>query len=107
MPNGYIEVARTAESECLHCLDWPHLSQTRPSWRMADDTSCLIIQAFGMAPICNDTRDSHYLVEWRHGYAVSYRRNLDGRVDGAGSGHDTEYDRERLLSLMRVGGRGA
>jgi hypothetical protein len=107
VPNGYIEVARSAESECLHCLDWPHLSQTRPSWRVADDSSCLIIQAFGMAPIGNRARDSHCLVEWRHGYAVSYRRNLYCRVDGAGGGHVTEYDRERLLSLARVGGRGA
>ncbi len=105
MPKGYAEVARVVEREFLHCLDCNHLSQTRPSWHVADDASYLIIQAIGMASVRSGARERHYPVEWRHGYAVSCWRDLDGGVDGADGGHDAEDDRERLLSLVRTDGR--
>jgi hypothetical protein len=105
VPKGYAEVARVVENEFLHCLGCNHLGQPRASWHVADDATCLIIQAIGMASIRSGARESHDPVEWRHGCAVSYRRDLDGGVDGAGGGHDAEDDRERLLSLVRTDAR--
>ena len=48
-----------------------------------------------------------YLAEWRKSEPVEVGDDLEAEADKAANGLETEYDRERLVALVKSGGKQA
>ncbi|MGY6707259.1 MAG: virulence factor [Rhizobiaceae bacterium] len=64
------------------------------------------IEAIDMCAMRVGARDSDaYLAEWRRGEAIPVSEDLEAEADKALATLEAEYDRERLVALVKADGR--
>lgn len=65
-------------------------------------------EAIDMCAMRTDARDSDaYLADWRKADPVPVSDDLEAEADRAAAALDREYDRERLVALVKAGGKKA
>ncbi|MBE0694776.1 MAG: virulence factor [Aquamicrobium sp.] len=65
-------------------------------------------EAIDMCAMRTDARDSDaYLADWRKADPVPVSDDLEAEADRAAATLDREYDRERLVALVKAGGKKA
>ncbi|MFU0503285.1 virulence factor [Pseudaminobacter sp. NGMCC 1.201702] len=70
------------------------------------ELSLRFIEAIDMCAMRSGARDSSdYLEDWRKADPVSVSDELEAEAEKAMAALEAEYDRERLLALVKSGGR--
>jgi len=63
-------------------------------------------EAIDMCAMRTDAKDTDaYLADWRKADPVPVSDDLEAEADKAAAAFDAQYDRERLVALVKAGGR--
>ena len=70
------------------------------------ELSLRFTEAIDMCAMRTGARDTDaYLADWRKAAPVPVSDELEAEADRAAAALETEYDRERLVALVKAGGR--